>query len=148
MTGRVFVDTNVLLYARDRKADDKRVKAQAWLAALGESGLGHVNLQVINEYTRWVLANEPDRSLESVREEYELLREWGDKPLGDDEVELAWAIRQRLGYQWFDCLLIAAAHLAGCAYFLTEDMGTGARFDAIRLVHPFKTAPAEILGQG
>ena len=148
MTDRVFVDTNVLIYARDRKADEKRAKAQAWLAALGESGLGQVNLQIINEYTRWVLANERERSLEAVRYEYDLLREWGDKPLDDDEVETAWAVRERLGYQWFDCLLIAAAHLAGCAYFLTEDMGAGATFGAITIVHPFRTAPAEILGRG
>jgi predicted nucleic acid-binding protein len=146
-SGGVFVDTNVLLYARDRKAHDKRAKAQTWLAALAETGRARINLQVINEYTRWVLANEPGRPLKEVRAEYELLRKWGDKPLGDDEVELAWAVRERLGYQWFDCLLIAAARVAGCTYFLTEDMGKGARFDAVTLVHLFDTSPAELLGR-
>lgn len=147
MTGRVFVDTNILIYARDRKAEEKRARARAWLEALSETGLGCLNLQVVNEFTRWVLANEPRRPLAEVRADSEALRAWGDKPPDDDEIELAWAVRERLGYQWFDCLLIAAAQLAGCPFFLTEDMGTGAKFQSVRLIHPFETAPAEILSR-
>jgi predicted nucleic acid-binding protein len=145
MTGRVFVDTNVLIYARDRKAEDKRTKAQAWLVALGDTGQARVNLQVVNEFTRWMLANEQGRSLEDVQEEIQALRAWGDKPLDHDEVELGWAVRKRFGYQWFDCLLIAAAELSGCRYFLTEDMSKGAVFGSVKLVDPFRTSPAEIL---
>ena len=145
MTGRVFVDTNVLIYARDRKAEDKRAKAQAWLVALGDTGQARVNLQVVNEFTRWVLANEQGRSLEDVQEEIQALRAWGDKPLDHDEVELSWAVRKRFGYQWFDCLLIAAAELSGCRYFLTEDMSKEAVFGSLKLVDPFRTLPAEIL---
>jgi predicted nucleic acid-binding protein len=145
MPALIFVDTNVLIYARDRKAEDKRAKARAWLAALAESGLGHLNLQVLNEFTRWVLANESQRRLEDVRKEVDALRGWGDKPLDEEEVELAWAVRQRLGYQWFDCLLIAAAEFAGCDYFLTEDMGEDVAFHSVKLIHPFRTAPSDIL---
>lgn len=146
MTPAVFVDTNVLIYARDRKAEDKRAKARAWLTALGETGLGHLNLQVINEFTRWVLAHEGQRRrIEDVRGEVDALRAWGDKPLDEDEVELAWAVRRRLGYQWFDCLLIAAAEFAGCEYFLTENMGRGAAFHSVKLINPFETAPSELL---
>lgn len=145
MTGRVFVDTNVLIYARDRKAEDKRPQAQQWLTALAETRLGRLNLQVLNELTRWVLAKEFHRSLEEVRAEINALRVWGDKPLDDDEIELSWAVRQQLGYQWFDCLLIAAAHSAGCRYFLTEDMGNRAVFGSVTIINPFKTAPSELL---
>jgi predicted nucleic acid-binding protein len=145
MTVRVFVDTNVLIYARDRKEAEKRAKAQAWLTALAETGFGRLNLQVLNEFTRWVLANEPRRPLEDVRKEIEELRIWGDKPLDHDEVELGWAVRERLGYQWFDCLLIAAAHLSECTHFLSENMGKGAVFGSITLIHPFDNHPSESL---
>jgi predicted nucleic acid-binding protein len=145
MTARVFVDTNVLIYARDRKDESKRAKARAWLTALSDSGLAHLNLQVLNEFTRWVLANEPHRSLDEVRTEVDALREWGDKPLDDEEVALGWAVRERLGYQWFDCLLIAAAHVSECTHFLSEDMGKGAVFGSITLIHPFDNHPSEFL---
>jgi predicted nucleic acid-binding protein len=145
MTGRVFVDTNVLIYARDRKAEHKRARAQAWLKALGDTGQAYLNLQVLNEFTRWVLANEQRRSLDDIRKEIQALRAWGDKPLDHDEVELGWAVRKRFGYQWFDCLLIAAAELSGCSYFLTEDMTKKVVFGSLRLVDPFETSPSEIL---
>jgi predicted nucleic acid-binding protein len=145
MIARVFVDTNVLIYARDRKARDKRAKAQVWLTALAETGLAHLNLQVLNEFTRWVLAHERKRPLEDIRKEIDELRAWGDKPVDDEQVKLGWMVRKRLGYQWFDCLLISAAHLQGCTHFLTENMGKGAIFGSVTLVHPFETAPSEIL---
>ena len=145
MTGSVFVDTNVLIYARDRRNEAKRERARAWLRALGETGLGVINLQSLNELTRWILANEGRRNLEDVREEIDALRPWGDKPVDDEEVSLAWDIRARLGFQWFDCLLMAAAVRAECRYFLTEDMTEGATFGPVTLIEPFRTAPGDIL---
>lgn len=146
MTGRVFVDTNVLIYARDRRNPVKHGRAREWLSRLGETGLGLLNLQVLNEFTRWVLANEGRRPLEDVRGEIELLRTWGDKPLDEEEVDLAWSVRQRYGFQWFDCLLVAAAaRHAECRFFLTEDMSPGALFGAVTLIDPFQTAPTDIL---
>ncbi len=37
MTARVFVDTNLLIYARDLKANSKRMAALAWLEALADN---------------------------------------------------------------------------------------------------------------
>src|SRR5215210_2824819 len=145
MSGRVFVDTNVLIYARDRKNAAKRDRTRDWLGALGATGLGLLNLQVLNEFTRWVLANENRRPLEEVRDEVESLRTWGDKPLDEDEVDLAWSVRERFGYQWFDCLLVAAAQHADCRFFLTEDMTHGAVVGSVTLIDPFRTSPHDIL---
>ena len=146
MTGRVFVDTNVLIYARDRRNAAKRNQAREWLSALGATGLGLLNLQVLNEFTRWVLANEGRRPLKDVRNEIELLRTWGDKPLDEEEVDLAWSVRERYAYQWFDCLLVAAAaRHAECRFFLTEEMTHASVFGAVTLIDPFQAAPTDIL---
>lgn len=145
MTGRVFVDTNVLIYARDLKDETKRQKARTWLLTLGETGLGILNLQVLNELTRWILKNETRRSVQDVRDEIEILRVWGDRPLDEDDVAIAWDIRARFGFQWFDCLLMAAAVKAECRYFLTEDLTGGATFGPVTLIEPFRTAPGDLL---
>lgn len=147
MSGRVFVDTNVLIYARDRKAASKREKAQLWLAELAHSGRLAINLQVINELTRWTLRNEPQRPLPDVRREIDALRFYGDAPIGTGEMDLAWQVRSALGYQWFDCLLLASALSARCTYFLSEDMGDNARYDSLTIINPFRSEPAELLKQ-
>ncbi|MCJ2089421.1 PIN domain-containing protein [Methylobacterium sp. E-005] len=145
MTERIFVDTNVLIYGRDTKQGDKRIKAQARVRSLGARGAARINMQVLNELTRWILKNEPGRSLADIRQEIEALKAWGDKPLDEEELEVAWAVRDKLGYQWFDCLLLASARLAGCRYFLTEDMAHGAVFDGLTLINPFRTSPDDVL---
>jgi predicted nucleic acid-binding protein len=145
MTDRIFVDTDVLIYGRDTKQGDKRVIAQEWVRSLGARGAARINMQVLNELTRWILKNEPGRSLADIQQEIEALKAWGDKPLDEEELEVAWAVRDKLGYQWFDCLLIAAARLAGCRYFLTEDMAHGAVFEGLTLINPFRASPGDVL---
>lgn len=118
-----------------------------WLSEIGEQRLGHINLQVSNEFTRWLLKNERRLSLEEVRDEVDLLRNWGHQPLDSEDLELAWEVRRELRYQWFDCLLIGAAARMGCGFFLSEDMSDGARFGPLILVDPFKHSPTDILQQ-
>lgn len=141
----IFIDTNVLVYARDNRNADKRERARAWLAVITDVGCARTNLQVLNELTRWILKNEPGRSLRDVQAEVETIGVWGARPIDQDDAELAWLVRKNLGYQWFDCLLVAAAQIAGCRYFLTEDMAHGAVFDGLTLINPFRTSPDDVL---
>ena len=147
MTDRVFVDTNVLIYARDPRNVAKMQRAQAWVLALGARSLARINLQILNELTRWILKNEPRRPIGDTQAEIAALRVWGADPLSDDEIELAWEARTKLGYQWFDCLLIASAVLQGCRYFLTEDMAREATFVTTTLINPFRISPDELLSR-
>ena len=141
----VFVDTNVLIYARDVRNDEKRERARNWLSAISDAGLARTNLQVLNELTRWVFKNEPGRSVSDVQGEVESIGAWGARPVDQDDVDLAWLARKAYGYQWFDCLLVAAASLAGCRYFLTEDMAHGVVFEGLTLINPFRTSPDDVL---
>jgi predicted nucleic acid-binding protein len=141
----VFVDTNVLVYARDDRNVDKRERARAWLAAITDLGCARTNLQILNELIRWILKNEPERSLRAVQNEVETIGAWGARPIDQDDTELAWLVRKNLGYRWFDCLLVAAAQLAGCRYFLTEDMAHGAVFEGLTPINPFRASPDDVL---
>ena len=141
----VFIDTNVLIYARDRRSAEKRERARMWLTAISNSGRARTNLQVLNELTRWILKNEPGRSLAEVQDEVESIGAWGSHPIDQDDTEHAWFVRQVHRYQWFDCLLVASAQLAGCRYFLTEDMTHGAVFEGMTLINPFRASPDDVL---
>ena len=144
-TESFFIDTNVLIYVRDKRDPAKRHRAHEWLAAISDVGLAVTNLQVLNELTRWILKNEPTRDVRDVQGEVAVIGLWGSRPLDEDDTELAWRVRASLGYQWFDCLLVAAAHLHGCRYFLTEDMAHGAVFEGMTLLNPFRASPGDVL---
>lgn len=147
MTARVFVDTNVHIYARDQREHDKREQARQWLEILADRRQLLTNLQVLNEFTRWLLLNERSRALEALRNEVGLLASYGAAPLSAAEMDNAWDVREALGYQWFDCLLIASAANAGCSHFLSEDMSHGERYGSLTIINPFKVDPVSFLSK-
>ena len=55
MTGKVFVDTNIFLYAIDLTHTTKKSKALALLRILLTEGNGVISSQVVNEFTSNVL---------------------------------------------------------------------------------------------
>jgi predicted nucleic acid-binding protein len=142
MTGErlVFVDTNVVIYARDPSAGHRHATARLWLDQLARSKTMILNMQVLNELTRWILRKE-QAAIAVAREAVDMLREFGETSLTPEDVDLAWDVRAKLGYQWFDCLLIAAAANAGCTHFLSEDMGHETRYGDLTIINPFRVDP-------
>ena len=137
-----FVDTNVLLYARDDGHPEQQGPAAAWLDHLWESSTGRVSIQVLNEY--YVNATRKLRrpiTTDAARADVSDLAEW--QPVGIDEglVAAAWDIEDRYGFHFWDALVVAAAHSAGCDTLLTEDLQHGQDLDGLRVVNPFEEAP-------
>ena len=62
-----FVDTNVLVYARDASEPDKQPRAEAWMQHLWRTRSGRTCVQVLNEYyvtvTRKLSPGSTDRVL-------------------------------------------------------------------------------------
>lgn len=50
MSDKVFVDTNILLYARDASETAKQPIAQRWLSSLWRQRRGRLSFQVLHEY--------------------------------------------------------------------------------------------------
>ena len=76
-----------------------------------------------------------------------MLASYGAAPLSAAEMDNAWDVREALGYQWFDCLLIASAANAGCSHFLSEDMSHGERYGSLTIINPFKVDPVSFLSK-
>ena len=47
---RQFVDTNILIYAHDRSAGPKHLRAKALIQELWDSGGGYLSIQVLQEF--------------------------------------------------------------------------------------------------
>jgi predicted nucleic acid-binding protein len=63
-------------------------------------------------------------------------------PSGFEVMRQAWRIQDTSRFGWWDCLLLAAASLAGCGLFLSEDMQHQQRVESLVILNPFKLDPA------
>jgi len=138
----VFVDTNVLVYLRDSRDQEKQRRAAEWMRYLWESRLGRVSVQVLDEYFVTVTGKlNPGLSLEEAREDILALRSWSPLPLNVPLTEDAWDIQHRWGYSFWDSLIVAAARAQGCALLISEDLSHGQKLDGLRIASPFLEAP-------
>ena len=147
MTARVFVDTNVIVYARDRTDEDKHRRALEWLAVLWDERAGRLSWQVLQEY--YVTATRklrPPRETADAREDVASLVTWQPISVDVPVMDGAWAVEDRFGLSWWDALIVSAAQAGGCTHLLTEDLQDGQVFGDLVVVDPFVHAPHEVLG--
>jgi predicted nucleic acid-binding protein len=141
----VFVDTNVLVYARDTADPAKQAQASEWIAYLWDRGEGRLSLQVLQEYyvttTRKL---RPGLEPEDARADVLDLAAWSPGVADTQMIAAAWSIEDRFGLSFWDALIVAAAHVARCEVLLTEDLQHGMDLEGVRIVDPFRTGPDEL----
>ena len=138
MSGDVFIDTNVLVYAHDLDAGEKHDMAKQLLSGLWQSNpLPWISIQVlqellvilrrrgvpvaiaretVNAYTRWHV----------VKNDVGLLRK------GMSEME-------RWQLSFWDGLILAAARSAHVQTILSEDLSDAQDYGGIRVQNPFRS---------
>lgn len=143
MSGAIFVDTNVLLYAVDLAHPQKHQLARHWRDTLWKTGQGRLSFQVLQEFYANVSRKWP-KSTESARLEIEDLFTWQPVSINADILRSSWKIQHRFGISFWDSLIVAAAKAAQCSYLLSEDFQAGLDLDGLRVVNPFQTRPDQI----
>jgi len=148
MSVTVFVDTNVLVYLRDRSEDEKQRRAAEWMALLWELRIGRLSTQVLQEYYLQVTRKlDPPRTTEEAREDVLALGVWRPTVIDLRVMERAWTVQDRFGFSWWDALIVAAALAGSCRYLLTEDLQDGQEVEGLRIVSPFAHEPEVVLGR-
>jgi len=143
MTGPAFVDTNVLVYDRDRRDDRKHGQARAWMAALWrQRGLGVVSTQVLTEFY-WTVTRKlrPGLDADVARRYVRSLCAWEVVSVDQAAISDAWAIQDRFELSFWDSLIVAAARVGRCGVLLTEDLQDGQDLDGLLVVSPFVHPP-------
>jgi predicted nucleic acid-binding protein len=135
---RVFVDTNILLYARDGNQPMKQPVALEWLSRCWRERRGRLSFQVLQAY--YVNATQklkPGLPRDQARQDVRNLLAW--QPVRTDALllESAWNLSDRYGFSWWDAQIVAAARRADCAILLSEDMQHGLEIEELRIVNPF-----------
>ena len=139
-----FVDTNVLVYAADQSDPEKQAQARTWLLALVDREALVLSPQSINEFYRVSRRRFPSVARATLLQTCEELLSWCTAPLDVRTIRMAWMIEEATGYQWYDCLLLAAADLAGCRFFLSEDLQTDRQIGSLTILSPFTTSPNDL----
>lgn len=135
MTGRVFIDTNVLVHAFDRHEPEKSAAATATLAAVDDFA---VSAQVLGEFyvtvTRKFQPPLPAAQADAAIAE---LARTAVVPTDVALVEAAIATARLAQISYWDALILEAAVRAGCERILTEDLNAGSTIHGVQIVNPF-----------
>jgi predicted nucleic acid-binding protein len=138
VTGRVFIDTNVLVYADDLDAEAKRDKAQRVLREAMAGGHGVLSTQVLQEF--FVIAT---RKLgidpEVARRKVELLSTLDVVRIELDEILAAIDLHRLHSLSFWDSLIVRCAATAGCSRLLSEDLQHGRTIAGVKIENPFLT---------
>lgn len=151
MSAPIFVDANVLVYARDAGDTRRQPLAQAWLEYLWTERFGRTSMQVLSEYYVTVTRKlKPGLPEDQAWEDVDALMQWQPQPVDRVTTLRGRAIQARHRLSWWDALVVAAAHEQACGVLLTEDLQDGATIDGVRIRNPFtysvQEASAEAYG--
>lgn len=136
--GKVFVDTNVLIYAYDIEAGSKHERCHEILHTLWKTKSGIISIQVMQEFFVNVTRKIP-RPL-SVAKSKGILQAylaWQIPPTQADTVLLAVDIMARHQLSFWDAMIIASATKGGAKTLLSEGLSHDQLIEGVRVLNPF-----------
>lgn len=133
-----FVDTNVLLYAISKDAQEASKAARA-SEILDERDLA-LSAQVLQEF--YVQATRPSRSDRLAPEQavalIETFRRFPIQETTSEIVLAAASTSERFQISYWDAAIVEAARVAGCETVISEDLSDGQDYAGVRVSNPFR----------
>jgi predicted nucleic acid-binding protein len=137
MNGKIFVDTNILIYAHDVDAPAKRGIASRLLDELWAEGTGALSVQVLQEFyvnvTRKIIHPLSKTTARRVVDAYSV---WAVDTT-PAEISSAFRIEDQARIGFWDALIISCALKSGATRVLSEDLNPGQRIAGIMVENPF-----------
>ena len=138
MNDKIFLDTNVLVYAYDKRSPEKQKIAQDLLLKGILNGTLSLSVQVLTEFFT-VVTKKIDEPL-TADEAENIIELFYIVPV----VEIDYHLVRRAIYTYkqyhlsfWDSLIIAAAERAGCSRLYSEDLSHGQVYNGIPAYNPF-----------
>lgn len=134
---RSLVDTNILIYARDRDEPEKRRRAIELIDGLAAQGELVLSVQCLNEFSatslrRGVDVSEVETAVGRWRDLAEVLR------LEEPATTAALGAVAQHHLSFWDALIWATARDAGVPIVFSEDFQHGRELDGVRFLDPFR----------
>lgn len=137
--GRVFIDTNILVYAYDRTAGEKRRIAAQLVEECWQKENGCLSVQVLQElYVALTqkIAQPLDRQI--ARQLVADLAFWRVHAPDASDVLRAIDLQQSQSLSFWDAMLLNSAAQMGCQRLYSEDLSHGQMYGGVQVVNPFR----------
>ena len=138
MSGKCFVDTNVLVYVYDLSAGVKCSRAQELTSELWDLRKGVVSTQVLQEL--YIALRRRLKIPVSIADASGIVRdyfEWEVVINGRDSIIRAAELEARYKISFWDGLILQAAELAGADLMYSEDLSHGQIYGNVKVLNPF-----------
>jgi predicted nucleic acid-binding protein len=139
MSDKVFVDTNILVYAHDRAAGAKHERARSLIENLWKTDGGVISTQVLQELCvslrRKASRPLPVEEMQRLIEDY---MAWDVIVNTAESVVEALAIESRYKISFWDALIVQAAGSSGAEILYSEDLAHGQSYGSVRVVNPLR----------
>jgi len=135
---RQFLDTNVLVYAHDTSAGDKRRQAIDLLEEVTTGETAALSIQVLQEFFVSVTSKLPNPL--PVRVAAAIVADLGVLPTHvpvQADVLAAINLHERLKVSFWDAMVLRSASQLGCAVMWSEDLAPGRVYEGVEIRNPF-----------
>lgn len=130
-----FIDTNIVVYANDRRDPAKQERAIKVMQESFLSGEGVISVQVLQEYANTALDKlRQDRAV--VLNQIALLAQLTVVEPNSVLVARAVELSALFPVSFWDASIIAAAESAGCKRLLSEDLNPGQSYGTVQVINP------------
>jgi predicted nucleic acid-binding protein len=138
MKDKIFLDTNVIVYAHDRSSGKKNAIAREIMEYLWERKKGVISVQVMQEFyvcvTTKILKPLP---LKVARNILEYLLNW-DLIINDEYITIkAIDLQEKYRFSFWDSLIVQSAIQSQAYTLLSEDLSDGQIIENVKIVNPF-----------
>lgn len=135
---REFLDTNVLVYAHDTTAGEKRTRAVELLERLAQDRTIALSVQVLQEFFVTVTRKLPNPL--AIDQAEAIVADLSTLPLhapGGPDVLAAIELHRKHKVSFWDAMVIRSASQLRCGVLWSEDLASGQRYQDMEIRNPF-----------
>jgi predicted nucleic acid-binding protein len=135
---KIFLDTNILIYAYDVSAGKKHEMAKMILMDLWNSGKGVLSIQVLQEFFVNITKKvSKPLDIKTAKDIIKDLLKWDVVMIDGESLLEAVEIHIRHQYSFWDSMILKAAQKGGAVLLLSEDLKHGQTIDGVKIKNPF-----------
>ncbi len=141
MNAKIFIDTNIFVYAFDSSEKEKQNIAQNLLNKNGMSGEIVLSTQVLQEFFVTVTRKlkEP-LSIDDARKTIQFFSVYPLVQINPKLILKAIERHQKESFSFWDALIVEAALQANCKILLSEDMQNERQIGKLKILNPFDSS--------
>ena len=135
--GKVFFDTNILVYSVDERTPEKKVIASNLLNKASRSKNGIISTQSLQEFYNAAI-KKLNLSKQAAKEYVDFFsKQFPVKEISIPLIIKAIDISIKNGLSFWDSLILSAANDTGCILVYSEDMNSGQIICGTKVLNPF-----------